>query len=115
MVDSPVSCERLPPLVGHRVGITADRRADEQAELLRRLGATVTHAPVMRTLALGDDTPLRTATEALLADPPTMVLLTTGIGVRGWIAAAEAWGLEPDLLRILADAPLYARGPKAYA
>jgi uroporphyrinogen-III synthase len=108
-------CEDLAPLAGHRIGITADRRAEEQGELLRRMGAELSYGPVLRTLALGDATPLRTATERLLADPPTMVLLTTGIGVRSWIAAAESWGLADDLLQMLSEAPIYARGPKAHA
>jgi uroporphyrinogen-III synthase len=98
-----------------RVGITADRRAEEQAELLRRQGARVAFGPVMRTLPLGDDQALRDATSVLLAEPPTTVLLTTGIGVRSWVAAAEAWGLADDLLRVLGGARLHSRGPKAFA
>jgi uroporphyrinogen-III synthase len=115
MERSGALCDGLLPLAGHRIGVTADRRAEEQGELLRRLGADLTFAPVLRTLPLGDDTPLRVATERLLEDPPTMVLLTTGIGVRGWIAAAESWGLADDLLALLSGAPIWARGPKAHA
>jgi uroporphyrinogen-III synthase len=113
--DARVLCDGLLPLAGHRIGITADRRAEEQGELLSRMGAEVSFGPVMRTLPLGDDTPLRAATEALLADPPTMVLLLTGIGMRAWIGAAESWGLAEDLLAMLSAAPVYARGPKAHA
>ena len=108
-------CELIPPLAGHRVGITADRRAEEQGELLRRLGAEVVHGPVLRTLPLGDDVTMRERTEALVDDPPTIVLLTTGIGVRSWIGAAETWGLADELLDLLGRAPVWARGPKAYA
>ncbi len=108
-------CDQLAPLAGHRIGVTADRRAEEQGELLRRLGADVAFGPVMRTLPLGDLTPLRAATDQLLSDPPTMVLLTTGIGVRGWIGAAESWGLADDLIAVLSSAPVYARGPKPHA
>lgn len=107
-------CADVPALAGHRVGITADRRADEQAELLRRLGAEVMHAPVLRTLPLADDAPMRDATAALLDDPPDKVLITTGIGLRSWISAAETWGLADPLLELLASVPLYVRGPKAY-
>ena len=108
-------CDGILPLAGHRIGVTADRRAEEQGELLRRMGAEVTFGPMLRTLPLGDDTPLRSATEALLADPPTMVLLMTGIGVRSWIGAAETWGRAEDLVAMLSTAPVYARGPKAHA
>ena len=108
-------CDGILPLAGHRIGVTADRRAEEQGELLRRMGAEVTFGPTLRTLPLGDDTPLRAATETLLADPPTMVLLMTGIGVRSWIGAAETWGRAEELISMLSTAPVYARGPKAHA
>ena len=108
-------CELLLPMAGHRVGMTADRRAEEQAELLRRMGAEVVHGPVLRTLPLGDDLAMRERTEALLTDPPTLVLLTTGIGVRSWVGAAESWGLADELLEVLRRAPIWARGPKAFA
>jgi uroporphyrinogen-III synthase len=110
-----VLCDGLPPLAGHRIGVTADRRAEEQGELLRRMGAEVSFGPVMRTLPLGDDTPLRAATDTLLADPPSMVLLMTGIGLRAWVGAAETWGLAEDLIAMLSAVPVYARGPKAHA
>ena len=43
------------PLEGYCIGITADRRWEEQAELLRRRGATVMHGPSIRTLPMGAD------------------------------------------------------------
>lgn len=95
--------------------MTAHRRADEQAELLRRRGATVVFGPVMRTLPFGDDRPLREATEALLARPPQLVIATTGIGIRSWFGAAESWGLDHELVRALDGARRLARGPKARA
>jgi uroporphyrinogen-III synthase len=109
----PSRCSGLAPLAGWRVGITADRRAEEQLELLVRRGATVLHGPAVRTLPFDDDTPLRLATDELIASPPDVVLATTGIGMRGWFGAAEAWGLDADLFTALASAGhIYARGPK---
>jgi uroporphyrinogen-III synthase len=112
--DSP-PCGRIPPLAGWRVGLTAHRRADEQAELLRRRGADVLHGPVVRTLPFGDDRPMRSATEDLLARPPQLVIATTGIGIRSWFGAAESWGLDRELADALAPAQRLARGPKARA
>ncbi|NLF03858.1 MAG: uroporphyrinogen-III synthase, partial [Actinomycetales bacterium] len=60
----------------------------------------------------GDDA-LLAATRDLLADPPDTVVVTTGIGLRGWIEAADAAGLADRLLAVLAGARLVARGPKA--
>jgi uroporphyrinogen-III synthase len=41
------------------------------------------------------------------------VVVTTGVGFRGWMAAAEGWGLSTDLNDHLSKARLLTRGPKA--
>ena len=105
----------LPPLSGWTIGVTADRRADEQAELLRRRGATVLHGPTMATAYLGDDEDLRAATAAVLAAPPAYLVATTGIGVRAWLEAAQAWGVAEALVDALGTTRVLARGPKAAA
>lgn len=101
------------PLAGFAVGITAARRADELGALLVRKGATVRYGPAIRIVPLADDTELRAATATLLKDPVDIVVATTGIGFRGWIEAAEGWGLGDELLTRLDKATLLARGPKA--
>jgi uroporphyrinogen-III synthase len=93
--------------------VTADRRAEEQSEMLRRRGARVLHGPAIRTLPLGPEYGLRRATEALVDSPPHVVIANTGIGIRSWFAAAESWGLGEDLSRAFAGARILARGPKA--
>lgn len=113
MSPGPRLCDRIAPLAGFAVGVTADRRSSEQVELLRRAGARVVHAPAMHTHALGDERPLRAATERIVADPPAIVMATTGIGVRGWFAEAQAWGLDGALLDALRRSRVHVRGPKA--
>ena len=88
-------------LRGFTVGITADRRWDEQAALFERRGATVLHGPAIRTLPLGSDGPLRAATEALIARPPAGLVANTGLGIRSWFSAAETWGLGDQLVGAL--------------
>ncbi len=105
----------LDPLEGYTVGITADRRAGEQAELLRRRGARVVDGPTIATAYLGSDARLRLATEQLIATPPDVLVITTGIGIRAWIEAAQSWGLDLALLDALAGAKVLSRGPKAAA
>lgn len=100
-------------LEGLTVGITADRRWDEQAALFERRGATVVHAPSIRTLPLGSDAPLRAATDALVARPPDLLLANTGIGMRAWFGAADGWGLGTAMHDALAQTRIVARGPKA--
>jgi uroporphyrinogen-III synthase len=103
----------LLPLDGCTVGITADRRRAEQAELLRRRGADIREGAVIKTVPLQSDEALRQATESLIDRPPAMLLATTGIGMRSLFGAAQAWGLETDLLDALRTARIVARGPKA--
>lgn len=101
------------PLAGYVVGITAARRADELGTLFVRQGATVRYGPALRIVPLADDTELHAATAAVLAEPPEFVVATTGIGFRGWIEAAESWGLGAELLTALRGATVLTRGPKA--
>jgi len=105
----------LGPLEGFVIGVTADRRWQDQAELLERRGGTVVHGPTIRTEYLGEDEALRTATEAIIERRPDHLVLTTGIGVRAWLEAVQAWGLGDQLLAALADTRVVARGPKATA
>jgi uroporphyrinogen-III synthase len=100
-------------LAGFSIVLTGDRRADEFAAALARRGACVLHAPVLRIIPLEEDTELLRATRDLIANPPDDVIVTTAIGFRGWIEAADAVGLAPDLLAVLGRARLLARGPKA--
>jgi uroporphyrinogen-III synthase len=100
-------------LDGFTVGITADRRADEQAALFERRGASVVHGPSIRTRHLGDDQGLRSLTEAIIAEPPQVLVANTGLGIRSWFGVAESWDLGEAMLDALASARVYARGPKA--
>ncbi|MFE0176356.1 uroporphyrinogen-III synthase [Streptomyces sp. NPDC059002] len=100
------------PLAGFTVGVTAARRADELGALLQRRGATVLHAPALRIVQLADDSELLAATKELIDHAPDVVVATTAIGFRGWLAAADGWGLGEALLRCLRGVELLARGPK---
>ena len=122
------------PLEGMVIGVTAERRADEQANLLRARGASVLHGPTVSTVAAvpdasvvgsagpgagskgsarGSEAELRAATESVIAHPPDLVVVVTGVGLRGWLTAAERWARKDALLRSLAGAKLLARGAKA--
>lgn len=101
------------PLAGYTVGVTADRRADEQIELLERRGATVMHAPTIRTHPLVDEDALATATREAVSAPIDIAVLITAIGTRGWVEAAESLGVAETLVDTLARSELYVRGSKA--
>ncbi|MEU6539350.1 uroporphyrinogen-III synthase [Streptomyces sp. NPDC047000] len=100
------------PLAGFTVGVTAARRADELGALLQRRGAAVLHAPALRIVPLADDSELLAATKEIIDRAPDIVVATTAIGFRGWVEAAEGWGIGGDLLDRLGGVELLARGPK---
>lgn len=101
------------PLTGYRVAVTAARRSEELCTLLRRRGATVCAAAAIEMVPLPDDEELHRHTADLIADPPDIVVATTGIGFRGWMAAADGWDLAGPLMEALSRARVVSRGPKA--
>lgn len=101
------------PLAGYTVGVTAARRADELGALLERRGAAVQFGAAIRIIPLADDDDLLRKTQALIDVPADVVVATTGIGFRGWVEAAEGWGLGDSLLTALGKATVLTRGPKA--
>ena len=102
-------------LAGTCIGITAGRKGREQAELFRRRGADVLHGPTMVTVDLSAEDSLRRATTDLVAHPPDYLVVTTGMGLRLWLEAAEGWGVAEELVGAFAAAgsAVVARGAKA--
>lgn len=102
----------VDPLAGFTVGITAARRREELGGALERRGAKVVYGPAIRIVPLADDTNLLEATKRCLGGHLDYVVATTGIGFRGWMDAAETWGLAEQLIGALGSATILARGPK---
>lgn len=100
-------------LAGCTVLVTADRRAAELGSALARRGAVVRHAPALSIVPHIDDAALAAGTRAVIDAPPDVVVVTTGIGFRGWTESADAVGLLDPLLEVLGRARIVARGPKA--
>jgi uroporphyrinogen-III synthase len=100
-------------LKGFTVAITADRRRDEQAVLMERLGVEVLMFPLLRTEP-EDPGALRALTEVMVEEPPTYFVANTGYGMRTWLALAADWGLQEALVRSLrSNTAIAARGAKA--
>ena len=109
---SPELIADAGPLAGFTVAVTAERRREELAALFERRGARVVVAPAITIVPLGDDQALHAATEACVGLAPDIVIATTGIGFRGWLEAAEGWGMGDTLRAALRRARLIARGAK---
>ena len=101
-----------PALAGCVIAVTADRRFKELASALERRGATVEHAPALEVVPHLDDESLVEHTRAIIADPPDVVVATTGIGFRGWIEAADAAGPGRGPARRVRRRPAHRPGPE---
>jgi uroporphyrinogen-III synthase len=107
-----VSGDEVGALAGFTVAVTAERRRDEMRALLTRRGARVITASAITIIPLADDEALRAATATCIRLAPDLVVATTGFGFRGWLEAAEGWGMGDDLRAALRRARILARGPK---
>jgi uroporphyrinogen-III synthase len=95
------------------VGVTAGRRAEEQALLLERAGLRAVIGPAMATALATEDGALRSVTDDVIGRPPAYLVADTGIGIRSWLAAAEGWGRRDALVGALSRSRIACRGPKA--
>ncbi|KRC61062.1 uroporphyrinogen-III synthase [Agromyces sp. Root81] len=112
-MTSPARPALSATLAGCTIVITVDRRSLELAAALERHGANVRHAPALTIVPHIDDEALVAATWSLISQPPDVVVVTTGVGFRGWMEAADEAGLLDELHTALSGAQLVARGPKA--
>jgi uroporphyrinogen-III synthase len=103
--------ELTPVLAGTRILVTAQRRSDELSAALTRRGAEVRVAPALGVVPHIDEDELLRRTREVLAEPVDTLIVTTGIGFRGWMDTAEAAGLYDDLVANLEGTRLVARGP----
>ncbi|QRZ61545.1 uroporphyrinogen-III synthase [Rothia sp. ZJ932] len=99
-------------LAGITVAVTASRRAVEQGEAFERKGARVIYAPTVRVVPTDADEQLKADTRTVIDNPPHMVLVTTGYGLKGWLEAAESFGLCEQARAALSDSAFYVRGSK---
>lgn len=102
-----------PSLDGLTVGVTADRRAHEELELLAAHGATVLHGPTITSAPASREDNLRLATLGLLDHPPDVFLASSGLGVRAWFSAADVWGIGAVLRSALARSRVVTIGAGA--
>jgi len=97
------------------VVVTAHRGGTDLVNTLCWRGATVLHAPTAELLGVADEAALVETTKRMVANPPDDVVLTTPTGFRSWLEVAASAGLAADLLAVLDQARLVARGPKTRA
>lgn len=106
--------ETARPLAGVRAAITADRKGVELQAALRRLGASVVWGATMRAVPAEVDEALADETQAMLRAEPTWLAVSTGSGLRAWLAAAHRDGNGADVESLLHRARIVARGAKGH-
>ena len=94
------------------IGITAARRADEQAALVRSFGGIPRLAASVGSDRPAPDAEIAAALAPALATPLDSAVFLTGVGARHLIHAADRAGLGDELLRALGDARVLVRGGK---
>lgn len=97
------------------VGITAARRADEQAALVRSLGGMPLMGPTVGVDRPAPDAAIVADLLAALSPPPDVAVFLTGVGARHLLGAADRGGLGADLRRALSCARVLVRGAKPRA
>ncbi len=102
-----------PVLAGTKILVTAQRRAADLSLALGRRGADVTVAASLGVESHIDEDTLIAQTRQMIATGTDVVVVTTGIGFRGWLDTAEAAGMGHELVDALQSVRLIARGPKA--
>jgi uroporphyrinogen-III synthase len=111
----PGSPRAIAPLAGYTVAIASDRRRHGLAGLLESVGARTVGIQAARSVARPDQAVLREATARCLDSPVHEVVISSALGLRGWVAAAERQGdrAAPALMARFAGARLLARDPAA--
>ncbi len=120
---SVVRVPAVAPLSGLTVGVTTERRWQDQAEGLAKLGARVVHGPVVGPVPLARREVLEAVLGDLVRRRPAALVFTTSSGVESWTAAGEHLGYDEALrdvaegARVLAtpDAADFARAASVVA
>lgn len=97
---------------GRTVAILESRVGEHLADLIRKRGATVLHAPALAEVPDVDPQTIRALIQDLRARPVAVAIFQTGVGSRALFAATDALQLTDELLALLAATRVAARGPK---
>ncbi|MBF8299148.1 MAG: uroporphyrinogen-III synthase [Dehalococcoidia bacterium] len=89
--------------------------ASEMADLVRRQGGTPLSAPAMQEVPLTERRGVLTVVDRVCRDEFKITIFLTGVGLRAFLAAADAAGKKPEVLAALGRAQVVCRGPKPLA
>lgn len=110
---APTAAGQIPPLAGYTVAVASDRRRHRLAELLESVGARTVGIQAARSVAKPDPAALREATERCLAGPCHELVISSALGLRAWLRAADSQGRAGQLVVRFGQARLLARDAPA--
>ncbi|MDR0267103.1 uroporphyrinogen-III synthase [Paenibacillus sp.] len=98
-------------LGGRTIALTGPRKAEDMAKIVEKMGGTALIRPAQGTVFL-DDVETRKSLADWIAEPPAWTVLTTGIGLDALFNVAASMNAESDLLKVLQQSSIAARGYK---
>jgi len=102
----------LSALAGRAVAVPESRQLDILAALFERRQARVLRVPLVCIHDAPDQEAVLTWLHEFVAQPPELLVLLTGEGLRRLRAAAQRAGFESDFLAAVATVKTLCRGPK---
>lgn len=88
------------------------RRATEMSRLVATFNGRSLSAPALREVPIESNTEALESARALIEGAFDVVVLLTGVGLRAWLAVAEAAGERDRFVAALTRVRVIARGPK---
>jgi len=99
-------------LIGKCIAVPESRQLDIMAKLLERRGAVVFRAPLVAIHDAPDPGPVLDWIRQFISNPPNLLIIFTGEGVRRLLALADRNDLHQSLVESLGKTTLLCRGPK---
>ncbi|MBD3619968.1 MAG: uroporphyrinogen-III synthase [Chromatiales bacterium] len=101
-----------PLLSGRVIALPETRESEVLAALIERRGGQVLHCPLVSILDAPDAPVIEDWLQDFIAQPPALLVVFTGEGVRRLCGFAERAGLLDDFITAMRKTTILARGPK---
>lgn len=99
-------------LSGRRVALPESRQLQLLSEMVRKRGAEVIQVPLVSIYDAPDPVPVVTWLEDFIRQPPALLILLTGEGLRRLLKLADKQDLKERFVATLAEVQKLCRGPK---
>lgn len=94
------------------IAVPESRERETLSQLLKKRGLQVLEVPLVAILDTPDLAPVIAWLQRFIADPPSLLILLTGEGLRRLLNQAEEAGLREQFVAALSTVPTLCRGPK---